>query len=227
MAAPPVPFEDRRQAGRRLAEACLQRGWEVDFVVALPRGGVVVGAEVARSLRAPLRVALARKLHHPYQPEFAAGALAPDGRLLWNPDLLASVGEPEELERLPPFRRQIAAERLAQAEAKARYGRWCLDPEEARAHRLLLVDDGLVTGLTLEAALLWLVALEPAWTGVGVPVAERLAARRLARFLPQGMEALLALAPLSPLGALGASYRRFAAVPDEEVLALLEEAGRG
>ncbi|MDI3299318.1 MAG: phosphoribosyltransferase family protein [Bacillota bacterium] len=222
-----VPFDDRRHAGRRLAEACLERGWRADCVVALPRGGLLVGAEVARALGARLRVALARKLHHPYQPEFAAGALDPAGRLLWNPDLVPPGGAALELERIPAFARQIEAERRAQATALERYGRWCVEPAEVGERRLLLVDDGLVTGLTLQAAVLWLAAFEPAWLGVAVPVAEGQAARRLARLLPEGDEALLALEPLSPLGALGASYRRFEPVPDEEALSLLEETEGG
>lgn len=222
-----VPFEDRRQAGRRLAAACRERGWRADRVVALPRGGLPVGLEVARALGARLRVAPARKLHHPDQPEFAAGALDPDGRLLWNPELLPPGASPAELATQPAFARQIAAERRAQEEERRLYRRWCLGPEEARAARLLLVDDGLVTGLTLQAALLWLLDRGPAWVGAAVPVAEGGAARRLAALLPEGERAFLALKPLSPLGALGASYRHFPPLAEEEALALLEEAEGG
>lgn len=212
-------FEDRRDAGRRLAAHLTarpeHRGGRTDLVVlGLPRGGVPVAFEVARALRAPLDVLVVRKLGRPGHEEYAMGALGPGGVRVLNDDprLRARVTDAAIEEVAARETRE-----LARREALYRAGRSPLDLTGLEA---VLVDDGLATGATMRAAALAARRLGAARVVVAVPVAP-----------PDALEALRAdadevvsvLAP-EPFFAVGPFYRDFAQTEDAEVLALLERA---
>ena len=204
-------WPDRAAAGRALAQRLTAWRHRPDaLVLGLPRGGVVVAAEVARALGLSLASWAVRKLAHPRAPELALGAVAPGGVLIWDEAIAASQG------LTPALRQRIVAEQSRELERRQRlYG----DPEPAalRDRPLLVVDDGVATGLTVRAALQSLRQVRPSCLVLAVPVIDRNVASQLRRDLDQ----LVALAEVDDLWAVGAWYERFAPVEDEQVLELL------
>jgi len=177
-------------------------------VLALPRGGVPVAAEVAQALSAPLDVLIVRKLGMPWQPEFAAGAIAPGGVLVLNPAAQTGTASLETL--LEPV---IASEReeLARRERVYRRGR---PPLDLKDRTVILVDDGIATGATMEAAAMAARAMGAKEVVVAVPVAPPDTVRRLR------VHADRVVCPLQPEGfmAVGQFYRDFPQLADAEVL---------
>ena len=161
-------FADRRDAGRRLA-ARLQHLQKPDVsVLGIPRGGVIVAAEVAAALDAPLDVIVPRKIGAPFNPELAVGAVAPDGTIFYDEALIDYAGiDRRDLERqaakeLQEIRRRLSIYRDAR--------RWP-KPSEYRERTVILVDDGIATGYTVQAALRSLRRQKPSRLVLAVPVA--------------------------------------------------------
>lgn len=177
-------------------------------MLALPRGGVPVAAEVARALAAPLDVLIVRKLGMPWQPEFAAGAIAPGGVLVLNPAARSGTDSLEAL--LEPV---IASERreLARREQVYRRGRPPLDLKERTT---IIVDDGIATGATMEAAAMAARAMGAKEVVVAVPVAPPDTVRRM------GAHADRVVCARQPAGfmAVGQFYLEFPQLSDAEVL---------
>jgi putative phosphoribosyl transferase len=211
-----LTFADRAEAGRLLAERLAALRLEAPLVLALPRGGVPVAAEVARALSAPLDVAFVRKIGAPYQPELAVGAVA-DGiepEIVLNDDLVASLGIDAEF-IAAQARRELASierRRTQYAPLRAR-----VDPA---GRAVIVVDDGVATGMTMRAALRHLKRRKPARLIAAVPVASRDALEMLER---EADEVVCLSAPRD-FGSVGAFYRDFGQVSDEEVAALLRAA---
>jgi len=205
-------FVNRKEAGQLLA-AALQRYKGSDVVVyALPRGGVVLGAEVAKALHAPLDLVVARKIGHPMNPEYAVCAVSESGYLECNPEERAAM-DPAWLERA------IAAGR---EEAQRRRKRYLDDrqPISATGKTAILVDDGIATGLTMFAAIDEIKAQHPKQIIVAVPVIPPETNQRL----EQMVDAVVALeVPALFLGAVGAYYEVFTQVSDEEVIRQLQQ----
>lgn len=208
-------FADRHDAGRKLAEALTDGRRLGDAVIlALPRGGVPVGYEVAEATGAPLDVFVVRKLGVPGHEELAMGALASGGIVVLNEDVLASLGIPEE-EVDAVARRE--AEELMRRERLFREDR---PPPEVRGRTVVLVDDGLATGSTMLAAIGALRRLGPARILVAVPVAAPETCRRLAEVV----EEMVCLDTPEPFFGVGQFYADFAQTSDDEVRALLHRA---
>lgn len=206
-------FEDRVEAGKTLAEDISEYNGKDAVVFALPRGGVVVGAEVARQLGLPLELVIPRKIGHPAWQEYAIGALTETGEPVWNDAELQMADESwiqEEVER----QRLEAKHRRISYLGKERYA------PDARGKIAIVVDDGIATGLTLRAALKEVRRYEPRKIVVAVPVAPRDAIRDVARLAD---EVVVAYVPASGFGAVGAYYRRFPQVEDDEVKRLVRE----
>jgi predicted phosphoribosyltransferase len=208
-------FRDRRGAGRtlaRLLEGYRDRG-DV-LVLALPRGGVPVAHEVAIALGAPLDVFLVRKLGVPGHEELAMGAIAGDGVIVLNDDVVRGLGiVPETVGRVA----EQEGRELRRRETAYREGR---PATEIAGTVAILVDDGLATGSSMRAAIEALGERRPARTVVAVPVAPASTCRELAALVD---EVVCATTP-SPFLAVGLSYRDFAQTTDEEVCALLRDA---
>ena len=210
---PPL-WRDRREAGEALADALMV--WRADpsaVVIGLPRGGVVVAAAVAEALELPLASWAVRKLAHPQAPEVAVGAIAPGGVLLWDEPYL------RQLHLDPLLRRHLVAAQDRELHRRQRlYG----DPPAARlrGRSLLVVDDGIATGLTVRAALESLRQAQPARLVLAVPVLDARLVDRLSPLVDQ----LVALAVVPALQAVGLWYERFEPVEDPEVQALLAAA---
>jgi putative phosphoribosyl transferase len=210
-----VRFADRAEAGRELARALARYAGRPDvLVLALPRGGVVVGYEVARALGAPLDVFLVRKLGTPGHEELAMGAIASGGVRVMNDDVVRSMRvSAEEVRRVTE---EEQAE-LARREGAYRGERPAPD---VRGRTVLLVDDGLATGASMRAAVSALGAMGPAAVVVAVPTAPE---ETCAEFEALVDEMVCLTKPAQFFG-VGGSYRDFSQTTDREVCELLEAA---
>jgi putative phosphoribosyl transferase len=208
-----ILFEDRVDAGRQLAEQLAPYAEERPVVFALPRGGVPVGAEVSRSLGAPLEVIVSRKLGAPGQPEFGIGAVAPGGVRVLNERAVRALGIEED------YLEMISARELAEAERRLKLFRGDRPYPDLERRTAILVDDGLATGVTARAALLALRRMNPRRLVLAVPVCALQTAELLR---PEADDLICLLAPAN-LEAVGLWYRNFEQTSDEEVVRLLEE----
>jgi putative phosphoribosyl transferase len=209
-------FSDRAQAGSELSAALSEYSGREDVaVLALPRGGVPVGFEVARKLGAPLDVFVVRKLGLPGQPELAMGAIASGGVRVLNDEVV-------EAAEVPPERIEEAAarehEELARRESVYRGERAALTVE---GKTVILVDDGLATGSSMRAAVRALREQRPAQIVVAVPIAPPATCEKLAA---EADDVVCAHTP-EPFLAISAWYDDFPQVSDDEIRELLAKAG--
>lgn len=206
-------FRDRSDAGIQLAHVLRKFRGENGIVYALPRGGVVLGAEVARALKMPLDLLIPRKIGHSYQPEYAIAAVVESGELVTNED---------EVARVDPiwFREAVATQRGEARRRRELYlgGR---EPSSATGKTAIIVDDGIATGLTMEVAIRDAKRHNPARLVVAVPAAPR---DTVARLMPELNEFIVLDQSPHYLGAVGAYYDDFPQVSDEEVIELMRYA---
>src|ERR687894_2968834 len=210
------PFRDREDAGRRLAERLSRFRDERPVVFALPRGGVPVAYEISRSLGVPLEVFVARKLGAPGQPEFGIGAVAAGGVRVLNEDVVGRLGIPED------YVERITERETAEVGRRMRLFRGDRAEPEVRGRTVILVDDGLATGVTARAAIRALRLMEPRRLVLAAPVC----AAQTAELLDPEVDELVCLEAPPDLGAIGFWYRDFSQTSDEEVIELLESARR-
>jgi putative phosphoribosyl transferase len=207
-----VRFRDRRDAGAQLAERVRALGLERPVVLALPRGGVPVAAQVAGALDAPLDVFVSRKIGAPGHAEYGIGAIAEGGEPIFDRRAVAALHlGPEELAALAAPEREELARRVV----RYRGERVLTD---VRGRDVVLVDDGLATGVTAQAALVALRAMGPGRLVLAAPVCAQETATRLAALA----EVVCAATPAS-FHAVGAWYDDFTQTSDDEVLELLRE----
>ncbi len=206
-------FRDRIDAGKKLAQALKKYQNRDGVVYALPRGGVVLGAEVAGALHMPLDLLIPRKIGHPLQPEYAICAVVESGEMVCNQAEVARV-DPQW------FRQEVEAERHEARRRRELYlgGR---EPAPVAGKTAIIVDDGIATGLTMEVAIRDAKRRRPAHLAVAVPVAPPDTVERLAREVDEFV--VLDASPFY-LGAVGAYYDFFSQVTDDEVIALLRSA---
>jgi len=184
------------------------------IVLALPRGGVPVAYEVARALGAPLDVFVVRKLGVPGHEEYAMGAIATGGVRVLNEELVRTLGMPERVLDAVAAREQ---QELARRERLYRGQR---QPPEVRGRTVILVDDGLATGATMQAAVKALRRLQPARIVVAVPTASPDTCEQLRT---EADEVICATTP-EPFHAVGLWYQDFSQTTDDEVRELLARA---
>ncbi len=208
-------FRDRTDAGQALAEKLKQYADRPDvLVLALPRGGVPVGYEIARALHAPLDVFLVRKLGLPGHEELAMGAIATGGVRVLNQDVVRPLQIPDEIIDM------VASQELHELERRERVYRGDRPPPAVRGRTVILVDDGLATGSSMRAAVAALRQQGPARIVVAVPVG---AAETCAEIRAQADDVICACTP-DPFYAVGLWYRDFSQTTDDEVRELLERA---
>jgi erythromycin esterase-like protein/predicted phosphoribosyltransferase len=206
------PFRDRREAGRHLASKLAAYANRSDvLVLGLARGGVPVAYEVAHALAAPLDVFIVRKLGVPGYEELAMGAIATGGVRVLNNQLVERLGIPEYLIEV------VAAREQEELRRRERLYRGGLPPLDARGRTVILVDDGLATGTTMQAAIKALKQQDPARIVVAVPIASRETCEELKA---EADDVICAVTP-EPFHAVGLWYEDFAQTTDEEVRELL------
>ena len=206
-------YQNRWEAGERLAEQLAVHHLESICVLGIPRGGIVTAAPIARRFKTKLEVLVTRKIGHPSNPEFAIGAVMPDGQVVLDQTTI----------RLSHVSREYLEETIAAqyTELKRRLLRYTghTAPPEVTGKTAILVDDGIATGYTIKAAIQWLKTLKPSKIIVAVPVAP-----------PETIEELrglvdMVICPLQPESflAVGVHYAEFPQTSDEEAIALLQE----
>lgn len=218
MTDPPLPmlFPDRAEAGRLLAERLASLALPQPVVLALPRGGVAVAAEIARRLRAPLDLLLVRKIGAPAQPELAIGAVC-NGEapvLVINHEIVALTGASDQ---------DLAeGKRRGLAEIARRRALYCGDrpPVEVAGRTAIVVDDGIATGATMRAGLIALRRRAPRAIVLAVPVAPPDAIA----LLREEADRIVCLRESSLPFGIGGHYQDFHQLEDEEVIALMRAA---
>lgn len=204
-------FPDREQAGKLLAERLKEFQAVNPEVLALPRGGLPIGRQVADTLGAPLGVVVARKIGAPGNEEFAIGAVTARGHRVLNEHALRHLMMPPGyLERVTEAQRRVAEER------EARY-RGVKMPLDLRGRTVILVDDGIATGMTMRAAIADVRAQEPAQVVVAAPVMPADTYEEMSRLADR----IVALEVPEEFYAVGQFYADFTQVSDEEAEALL------
>lgn len=204
-------FTNRAEAGRKLAEFFDHINGKNAVVYALPRGGVVVAAEIARSIHAPLDLIITRKIGHPFQPEYAIGAVAENGHSVLskevsNIDQQYLKKETEKQKQEAKRRREVYLE-----------GR---KPISSKGKTAILVDDGVATGFTIKTAIIELKAhYYPQRVIIAVPIIPKNISDELKNM---DVEVLAILTTKDFLGSVGSYYQDFPPVNDKEVISFLK-----
>lgn len=208
------PIKDRRAAGQLLAHKLQETQWQNTVILALPRGGVPVAAEVAATLGLPWDVLLVKKITAQKHTEFAIGAVSEDEEPVWSSENVSFL-------RLTPAQLQASIERTRQRileqTRKWRKGR---DPLAVQGKTVIAIDDGLATGLTMLAAIEFLIRRKARKIVVAVPVASESAKQAV----HQKADRTVVLYTPEPFDSVSLWYEDFTQVTDEEVTSLLEEA---
>ncbi|MFQ6015368.1 MAG: phosphoribosyltransferase [Anaerolineae bacterium] len=208
-------FYDRHEAGELLAEELTFLKGEPDVIVlAIPRGGVVVGYKIARALKVPLDVYITRKIRAPYNPELALGAVASDGGVVLDYQLAERLGVPDEYIETETAHQQEEIRRRMEAY------RGDQPPLEIEGKTVILTDDGVATGSTVLASIQAIRKQNPAQLILAMPVGPQETMSRLEQYVDH----LVCLSTPQIFWAVGAFYAIFDQTPDEEVVKLLQEA---
>lgn len=205
-------FLDRKQAGQMLAKALTSYADKNVIVLALPRGGVVLGLEIALALKAPLNLLFAHKIGHPLHTEYAIAAISEGGEVVGNEQELSLIDKKwlEEKKRIT----------LETMKEKRKFYLKNRKKPDLDNKTVILVDDGVATGLTLFSAILELKQAHPKKIVIAVPVVSKSTAVKI----QEQVDALVALQiEVSFLGSVGSYYKNFPQVEDAEVISLLEK----
>ncbi len=214
-----MPFKDRSDAGRKLAKALAGYKKRKPVILALPRGGVPVAAEVCTALKAPLDLILVRKLGVPFQPELAMGAIV-DGEtpiIVRNEDVIRAANIDEVT-----FNAICDAE-LSEIERRRRQYLDSRNRVEIAGHTAIVIDDGIATGATMRAALQATRARNPQELVLAVPVAPTSTIAELRSVADD----LICLEDYEFFGAIGVYYANFRQVSDQEVIEILKRFATG
>lgn len=199
-------FKDRKAAGKLLAKHLKQYKLKKNTIVlGIPRGGVVVAAEVAKKLKLPLDIIVTRKIGHPAQPELAIGAVDADGQVIWDNKLLSQL----------EFKIDDELKEIRRREKEYRQKK---EPFQVKNKIVILVDDGIATGSTTLAAVNYLKKHQAKKVILAVPVASQEAAEKLS----QQADELIILETPDYFQAVGQFYQQFEPVEDNEVIKLLK-----
>jgi putative phosphoribosyl transferase len=207
-------FKDRHDAGRQLAEKLGKFKGEPSVVYGIPRGGVVLAAEIAKHLETPLDLILARKIGHPYNPEYAIAAVSESGHLVGSEKEMQLVGQAWLSQEKEKQLQEIKRRREAYLGGRKK--------PSLEGKIAIIVDDGIATGLTMQAGILELKEQHPKKIIAVIPVSPKSTTDVLKKMVD---EVVALEIPEDPyfLGAVGAYYEEFPQVEDREVLSILKE----
>ena len=208
-------FKNRTEAGQKLAELLSDYASEEVIVYALPRGGVILGAEISKALHAPLDLIITRKIGHPSNPEYAVCALAEDGAPICNQSELERLGHHWLEEEKHKAREEIQRRREEYVGGTTQL--------DIKGKTAIIVDDGIATGLTMIASIEEMKLHEPKEIVVAIPIVPYLTSLKL-----EGMvdKVVCVEATREFLGAVGAYYEDFTQVDDDEVKRILKEVNK-
>lgn len=209
-------FEDRKEAGQRLADALARFRDEAPVVLALPRGGLPVALEVALALNAPLDIVLVRKIGAPLQPELAVAAVA-DGD---HPEMAVNEELAGFLHLSEDFLNNAKAKELAEIERRRKLYLGGRPRAEIKDKTAIVIDDGIATGATARAALMAVRRAGPRRLVLAVPVAPP----QSIEWLREEADEVVCLEQPSELGAIGAYYVNFDQLSDDDVIQCLDRA---
>lgn len=206
-------FKDRQDAGKQLAEQLKKYADEHPTIIALPRGGVVLGYEVANILNAPMDIIVPRKIGAPNNPEFAIGAIAPKLIVILNDKMIEYLNIPEwEIEK-------IIEKETKEMNRRMELYRKNLPGLDLKNKTVILVDDGIATGLTTQAAVLSIKLLNPSKIILAVPVCPHDSTNKF----EQHVDEFICLNEISDFHAISPYYYNFNQVTDDEVIQLLQK----
>lgn len=206
-------FKNRTDAGRQLAEILVDYKNKQAVVYALPRGGVIVGAEIAKELHSPLDLIITRKIGHPSQREYAIGAVAENGHFILNQDALSDVSK--------EYLNQEIGTQKKEARRRRKVYLGNRKPISCEGKTAILVDDGIATGLTIKAAIQELkLHYHPEKIIVAVPVAP---AETVEELKSEGVELVAVEIPEYFQGAIGNYYEEFNPVEDNKVVQIMKD----
>jgi putative phosphoribosyl transferase len=203
-------FKDRVDGGRKLALALAHYKRENPVIYALPRGGVVLGVEIARSLDAPLDLIIVRKIGHPFSPEYAIAAVAEDGHTVANQRDVQAVDKTWFEENVEIQRREARRRHELYTHGRT--------PVSAKGKTAIIVDDGLATGLTMFGAIQEIRHMNPKKIVVAVPVAPPQTVQEVKTVVDD----IVVLYMTPNFGAIGSFYSHFDQVSDDEVIELMQ-----
>jgi putative phosphoribosyl transferase len=207
-----IIFRDRRDAGQKLAKKLAKYKNENPLILGMPRGGVVVAYEIAHELEAELSVIVARKIGLPSMPELAIGAVAPEDIIIWNEEMIRYFNISEAQKAELAFK--------AQEEMKRRIQLFCADidlHQKIKNRVVIVVDDGLATGLTALATVEAVKKMQPK----SIVLAVGVSAIDSANILKAEVDELICLSTPENFEAVGLWYKEFSQTSDQEVLELL------
>lgn len=207
-------FEDRIDAGKQLARKLRKYANKDTLVLGIPRGGVVTAFEVAKELKAKLDIIVPRKIGAPHDPEFAIGAVAPDGSVYLNDDAVKNLEVPEgHIE-------QTVEEELKETRRRMEVYRKDLKLPDVKGKTVIVVDDGIATGYTMFATIDFLRKLKPKKIVIAVPVSPPDTIEKLR----ERTDDVICLETHEPFYAIGMYYKNFDQTSDEEVIEILKKA---
>jgi len=202
-------FKNREEAGKKLADKLNYFKNKSLVILAIPRGGVVIGKILAQELDCPLDVLAVKKIGAPGNPELAVGAIGPDNVVVWNNDLLHSLGlRPKDLEE------EIKNEKLKMKNYNEKFK---MREISLAGKTVILTDDGIATGATIKAAITWIKTQKPNKIILAVPVAPQEVVEKFKNLVDE----LVVLETPAFFGAVGQFYQEFEQASDEEVVELL------
>ena len=209
-------FRNRKDAGEQLAAKLAPYAAEDPIVLALPRGGVPIGYEIAKALDARLDVLVVRKLGAPFNPEFGIGAIAPGGVRVLDEAVITYLGlSTGDIERI---------ERQERAELNRRVREYRSEGElpNIEGETVILVDDGLATGVTARAAVQAILQNNPRRLVVAIPVCALDSVHGLRAIMRDGVDEVVCLTASNDVAAIGFWYEDFSQVSDAEVINMLK-----
>jgi putative phosphoribosyl transferase len=207
-------FKNREAAGKLLAKRLVEfRGSQDTLVLGIPRGGVVVASEVAKSLSLPLSAVIVRKIGAPQQPELAVGAIDPEGEIFWEEEIINDLGI-KSGELLDEADRQL---KEIEKRTKFYFSKASIRPYKGK--NIILIDDGIATGATVVCAINYLLKKGSKKVTLAVPVITK----DVVDIIPSEVEEIIVLTMPKVLGSIGRFYENFEPVSDKEVVELLHE----
>jgi putative phosphoribosyl transferase len=207
-------FRDRVDAGKKLAKELLEYKESNPVVLAIPRGGVVVGYEVAKELAAPLDIVVPRKIPAPYNPELGIGAVAQDGTIIIDSEIKKYVSFSDE------YVQEEAKRQIKEIERRTKAYRRDRESISIKNRVIILVDDGLATGVTMRAAIRSIRKQNPKKIVVAVPVGPPGTVQKI----KEEADEVISLITFEPFEAVGQFYSDFSQTSDDEVIEILQKA---